>query len=659
MAAMRFNGWAKLALRAMMVGAGGTLAAGIAAFFGLYLYFTWRLDPAIDLAALNRSPSITFTDEEGHVIASRGPAFGTYLPLDQIPAYLKGAFLSAEDRRFYAHWGIDPKGLARAMMANWSRGQMVQGGSTITQQLARSLFLSNERSLERKLEEMFIAFWLEWHFSKDKLLETYLNRIYLGGGAYGVDAAARRYFGVTARETTLAQAVMLAAMTRAPARFAPTSDLEGARTRAALVLDGMVLEGMLTQGEAFAARAVPAGPGSDIAHASFNYFADAASDALTALNLPVSQGDLVVRTTLNRDLQRTAQEILTQTLTERGDEKSAGQGAIVVMDKEGAVRALIGGRDYLDSPFNRATQARRQPGSAFKAFVYLAAFERGLDPYTIRYDEPVDIGGWRPQNFSNGYSGPVTLDEAFAKSINTVAAQLGEEVGQHNVVATAQRLGITSALEGNRSIALGTSEVTLIDLTQAYAPLAAGGMRVQAHMILDVRKSDGTVLYAYEPPPAERIVATRVVNEMNFLMADVVRHGTGKGAALGGRDVGGKTGTTQEHRDAWFIGYTADYVAGVWIGNDDNAPMDKVVGGQMPAQIFAKVMTAAHEGMPLAALPGSNSYDAPVAADYGRERWGDPYAETQREDGPMPYDYPPPRREEDLGDAIIDFLFGD
>lgn len=649
-------------VRALLWIAGGGAALGVAGFLGLYLYFTMRLDPAMDLARLNRIPSVSFVDAEGNLIASRGSAFGEHLALSEMPAHLKAAFLSAEDRRFYDHFGLDPLGLTRAMLANFSAGRMVQGGSTITQQLARLLFLSNERSFSRKLEEMFIALWLERHFTKDQILELYLNRVYLGANANGIDAASRRYFGVPAREVSLAQAAMLAAMTRAPARFAPTSDLDGARLRASFVLDGMIAMGQLTQGEAFRARAIPAGPGENALDISVNYFVDYAADEVERLGIALDQ-DLIVKITIDRALQRRAQEIITETLADKGETKGVGQAAAVIMTPDGAVKAIIGGRDYIDSPFNRATQAMRQPGSAFKPFVYLAALELGLSPYTIRYDEPVDIEGWRPANFSAGYSGPVSLDEALAKSINTVAAALGQEVGISAVVNAAKRMGVQAELQYIRSLPLGTSETTLIDLTGAYAPFATGGVSVQRHVVLEVKRPDGEVLYTYEAPEAEQVIAGRIAKEMNFMLADVVRAGTGKRAALAGRPVAGKTGTSQDYRDALFVGFTADYVGGVWIGNDDNAPMDKIVGGNIPAEIWRKIMAVAHDGLPVRPIPGADYLDDPyaVAGDRGWQNPGSPGTPIPGYDPFDPYSAPyppPPPRDEDLGEAILDWLFG-
>ncbi|MBI1239049.1 MAG: PBP1A family penicillin-binding protein [Alphaproteobacteria bacterium] len=649
----RRGGWLRIAAYGLL----GTAGAGVLLFAGLYLYFTAALDAEIDLVALNRVPSLTFTDEAGTIIASRGSAFGEPLTFDDIPPHLRDAFIGAEDRRFYSHFGIDLIGLTRAMWANVSAGRFVQGGSTITQQLARSLFLSNERSLTRKVEEAFIALWLEAHFSKDEILTLYLNRVYLGSGANGVDAAARRYFGLSAREVTLAQAAMLAAMTRAPARFAPTSDLDGARLRAALVLDAMIETGRLTHGEAYAARVIPAGAGTSTANIGANYFVDYAAEEVAALGIDMNQ-DLIVTTTIDPAIQQAAQETITQTLSGKGEDKSASQGAVVIMETTGAIRAIVGGRDYLDSPFNRATQAMRQPGSAFKPFVYLCAMEMGLTPSTIRWDEPVDIEGWKPANFGGTYAGPVTLDEAFSKSINTVAAALGQEVGIGNVVAAAARLGLRQPVEANRSLPLGTSEVTLVDLAGAYLPFANLGRSEQRHVVLAVKTPAGDELYRYVPPVSEQVIAERVAREMNYLMADVVRFGTGRRAQLSGRPVAGKTGTSQDYRDALFVGYTADYLGAVWIGNDDNQPMDKVVGGNLPAEIWARIMATAHAGRTAKPLPGADDYyDRYQVA---REPWQERYPNAPQTEYP-PYTPPPQGRrydERDLGEAILDWLFG-
>ena len=641
----------------------GTAAAGGAGVFvALYFFFTSGLDSEIDLTRFNRIPSMTITDENGTIVASRGSAYGEHVRLGEMPAHLKAAFIAAEDRRFYGHFGIDLWGLSRAMIANIRAGSLYQGGSTITQQLARSLFLSNERTLGRKVEEMFLALWLELHLSKDEILELYLNRIYLGSGAYGVDAAARRYFGLSARDVNLSQAAMLAAMTRAPGRFAPTSDIISARDRTSGVLDAMVETGVVSEGEAFAARVIPAGPGTSIAGKSVNYYVDYVLNELTALGIDTS-ADLIVKTTIDAELQGHAQEAIANALATTGADKGVSQAACIVMTPQGAVRAVVGGRDYFESPFNRAFQAKRQPGSAFKMFVYLAAMEAGLTPGTMRIDEPINIGGWQPDNYGESYRGPVTLYEGLSKSINTIAAQLGQEIGIDHVIEAAKRLGIATDLQYVRSLALGTSEVTLAEMTSAFATLANNGLAVTRHAVLEVKRPDGEVLYVYQEPAPNQLVAERILREMNFMLAGVIREGTGRGASLGGRPAAGKTGTTQDHHDAWFIGYTADFAGGVWAGNDDNTPMDKVVGGTLPATLWREIMTAAHAGVAAHELAGTNDTFYADENPYEYFEDGRGYADRDRLDererrgrGDW-YDGPPPPPYEDEED-ILDFLFG-
>lgn len=637
------------------IAAGNLFGLGVATLIGLYIYFTWNIDPNVNLATLNRVSSLTFTDEKGTLIASRGSSFGEQLTLEEIPDNVKHAFIGAEDRRFYDHFGLDLYGLGRAMYFNISAGRLVQGGSTITQQLARTLFLSTDRSLSRKVEELFLAIWLERHLTKDQILELYLNRIYLGSGSYGVDAAARRYFGISVKETNLAQAAMLAAMTRAPARFAPTNDLDGARKRAALVLDAMIETGYLDHGTAYASRAIPAGPGENKVEVTYNYFADYVLSELETLGVPLDQ-DLIVRTTINREIQIKAQQVITDDIAANAEKKGVSQAAAAILTTDGAIRALVGGVDYVDSPFNRATQAMRQPGSAFKPFVYLTALEQGMHPSDMRYDQPVTIGKWSPANYGGTYSGAVTLSQALSKSINTVAAQLGEEVGTGEVVKTARRMGIGSPLQAIPSLALGTSEVTLLELANAYEPFATTGVAVKRFSVVDVRKPNGEIVYKHKSETGETVIADRIARNMNQMLADVVRSGTGRGASLGGRPVAGKTGTSQDFRDAWFVGYTADYVGGVWIGNDDNKPMDKVVGGSLPAGMWKKIMTVAHDGLPIKDLPGWDEWDQPAVAANDDRSWEQDYYN----EGPPPEDYPQDEmEEEDDRGGLLDWLFGD
>ncbi len=597
----------------------GLFGLGLAGFITLYVSYTQDLPEPEVIAGQKRERSVIFTDEAGTVFAVRGSAYGDDLSLADMPPHLVEAFLAAEDRRFYWHLGIDLIGLGRAVFVNLDEGRMVQGGSTITQQLARILFLTNEKTLSRKVEEAFIAFWLEFNFSKDEILALYLNRIYLGAGAYGVDAAARRYFGVSAREVTLQQAAMLAALTVAPSRLSPTSNIEAARTRASLVLDLMVETDAISAEAAMAAKASPAEINRDAAEAadSGEWYADYAYDQLLDMGLD-PQSDLIVTTPINLKLQAEAGQRLEAALAE-GEAKGATQGALVSLSPDGALRALIGGRDYRESQFNRAYQAERQPGSAFKAFVYLAGFEYGLSPLTIKRDAPLEIEGWSPDNYTQDFKGRVTLIEAFKRSLNSVAVRVSEEAGREMVIDVAQRLGIRSPLQTNPSIALGTSEVTLIDMTSAYGAFASGGFRVEPFAILAVRTKDGVPLWQREPGERQRVISDTVLRDMNAMMWAVINDsGTGKAATLGERPAAGKTGTSQSYRDAWFIGFTADYVTGVWVGNDESQPMQKIVGGSLPARVWQGFMEVAERDLPVTAIAGAAPIDtvmAGIAAD--------------------------------------------
>ena len=592
----------------LATGVGGVVLFFSACFVALYYWYQPDLPLTADrLGELNRTPSITLTDPSGKIFATRGAAFGYRVKLDEMPPYLPAAFIVTEDRRFYSHSGIDVRGLFRAFFTNWRAGGVVQGGSTITQQLAKNTFLKPERTWSRKFEEMFLSFWLERHYSKDEILTLYLNRIYLGSGAYGVDAAAREYFGKSVRDVTLSEAAMLAALTRAPSRYAPDTNLKVAQTRASMVVDLLAADGQISEEDAKKAKAHPAKPILKEGVESANYFADFVMDQLTKLDIRPNK-DLIVRTTIDTRLQTVAQQSLATTLEREGQRRGVSQGALVAMEPNGAIRSIVGGRDYTISNFNRAYQARRQPGSSFKPFVFLAALEHGLTPDDIRDDAPYENRGWSPENYDGNYLGPITLREALAKSINTVAVRVADEVGRRRIIGVAQRLGIESPLEPNRSLPLGTSEVTVYEMTRAFAAFANNGNKVDPYVILDVKTADGTVLYEYRAPPPQRVMNEQTLQEMNQMLYEVVQTGTGQRADLDPRPVAAKTGTSQEWRDAWFVGYTADFVAGVWLGNDDNTSMSKVVGGSLPASIWKSYMLAAHRNIPVHTLPGIDSY---------------------------------------------------
>ena len=567
-----------------------------------------------DLYSVNRPLAFTFLDASGEEVGHRGAIIGARLHLDQMPAYLPAAFIAMEDRRFYDHRGIDMRGLMRAMWTNLRRGHVVAGGSTITQQTAKIVFTSQERTLARKWAELFEAAQLEKSLSKTQILELYLNRIYLGSGAYGVDGAAHVYFNKSARELSLAEAAMLATLTRAPSVFSPRRDLAKAQARAGRVLAAMVETGAISEAQADQARAAPAIVADRAALDARNFYLDTAADEAlkrATIDGKAPEHDLIVHTALEPRIEDAARAAALKTLRKSGARLHVGEAAVVVMKPDGAVVALIGGTDYSESTFNRATQAHRQPGSAFKPFVYLAALEAGLTPWDVRDDEAVDIDGWKPTNFGGRSYGTLTLADALAHSVNTITANLAQEVGISTIVDAAARCGIASPLEQNASLALGTSEVTPIELTTAYATFASGGMAVAPYFVTEVDGAGGAVLYRRKAPEPERVIAEHVNKDLVAMLYGVVSEGTGRGASLAGHEAAGKTGTTQDYHDAWFVGFTADYVASVWVGNDDASAMKSVTGGSLPATIWRAVMTAAEKGLKSTPL-GRSSPQAPV-----------------------------------------------
>jgi penicillin-binding protein 1A len=575
---------------------------------GALAYFALTLPPTSQLTDSQRRPSVTILAADGTtLIATFGDLFGEPVHLADLPKYMPQAVIATEDRRFYHHFGVDPFGLARAVFANLRAGHVVQGGSTITQQLAKNLFLTPERTIPRKIREVMLALWLEHKFNKDQILELYLNRVYLGAGTYGIDAASRRYFDKPASQLSLYEAAVIAGLLKAPSRFSPANDGGKAADRAQQVLANMVEEGYITQAAANAASrqrgqlalTAKARPGS-------RYFADWVAEQIQGF-ADVDGRDVVVVTTLDPRMQALAEKAVDNTLDADGQKFNVEQGALVAMSTDGAVRAMVGGRNYGDSQFNRATQALRQPGSSFKPFVYLAALEHGLRPTDHFNDGPIKIGDWRPHNYENEYRGDVTVADAVAYSINTVAAQVIDRTGVDNVIAAARRLGITADLGRDDSLALGTSEVTLLEMTAAYAAFASDGYAAWPHGIIEIRDAHGGVLYRRSGSGAPRVIDPNIAAEMNELLMGVIERGTGRAAQLPGRPVAGKTGTTQDSRDALFFGYTADLVAGVWLGNDDNSPMRKVTGGTLPARAWKAFMAPAVAGDPVRdlALPGS------------------------------------------------------
>ena len=529
---------------------------------GLVAWVGAHLPPIQSLEIPKRPPSIQIVDFQGRALARRGDLAGAPLPLKELPSYVPRAFIAIEDRRFYEHSGIDPYGIGRALIANVLHRGVAQGGSTITQQLAKNLFLTQERTITRKLQEALLAIWLERKFSKTQILELYLNRVYFGSGAYGIEQASQHYFGKSARQITVAEAALLAGVVKSPSRLAPTRNFDGAEKRAKAVLAAMAELKFISHSTERTALGRPPRIVAQANTGSVNYVADWVMDALND-TLGRVEEDITVQTTIDANLQANAEKALTDELAQRGDKSGVGQGALVAMTPDGSVRALVGGRNYADSQFNRAVSAKRQPGSAFKAFIYLTAIEHGLTPDSVREDRPINVKGWQPENYSHEYFGPVTLTKALALSLNTVSVRLTLEFTPLAVIRTAYRLGIASKLEPNASIALGTSEVSMLELVGAYATFANGGYALVPHVVQKITAANGKVLYARKTGQLGRIVEARYVAMMNQMMAETLTIGTAHKAALPNWPAAGKTGTSQDFRDAWFIGYTAHLVTGV------------------------------------------------------------------------------------------------
>ncbi len=529
---------------------------------------------------------------DGTIIHSMGPVFGEWLNYNDIPPIMRDALIAVEDRRYRSHPGIDPIGIARGIWVSWTDGGGVRGVSTISQQLARNIFLTNDRSFGRKVREGILALALEWRFSKDQILELYLNRVYFGGGAYGIDAASRRFFGHSATELSISEAAIIAGLVKAPSNYAPTADAEAARNRADVVIDLMVQNGAISRGEAAGAdprevQLVRSEGPRNIAR----YFTDWALPQLDML-IDETVQPLDVWTTLDLNMQRSANQAI------NAHSPQGAQGALVSLDRDGAVRAMVGGRDYARSIYNRATQATRQPGSSFKLFVYLTALETGWEPDSVVPDAPIRIGSWSPRNDNGRYAGPVPLRAAFAYSINTVAVRLAQDVSTRAVADMAQRFGITTRVNTMPSMALGSSEVRLIDMTRAYAAVSRGGVAVTPYGIRRVTTADGTLLYQHEDDETRVLVQPWVAAQMTDLLQGVVDHGTGRAAALG-RPTAGKTGTTTSNKDGWFIGFSSGITTGVWMGRDDNRTLPGLAGGRAPARAFHDFMVRAVANRPV------------------------------------------------------------
>jgi penicillin-binding protein 1A len=585
------------------------LIMGLLAYFSAFAVLGWigwagqDMPETVELWTPNSTPSIIILDRQGREILSFGGAEAKPVHLENISPNLINALIAVEDRRFYDHPGFDVIGLARAMRQNLAAGRVVQGGSTITQQLAKNVFLTRTQTLKRKTQEIMLAVWIENNLSKQQILETYLSRVYFGGGTLGIESGSMRFFNKPANDLTIGEAALLAGILKAPDRLNPLKNLRANSERTALVLQKMYDRGYVSYDNGVAAMATPIKiePVAVKTHPSAGYFTDWILSQADAL-IGAPQQDIVIRTTLDLDAQLAAQSAITDNMQ---TDRNAQQAALVAFDGTGGVRAMAGGVDYQHSPYNRAVTSKRQPGSAFKPFVYLAALEAFRAPWDIRIDQEVDIDGWKPGNFSNTFRGEMSLEKALALSINTISVILSEEIGRDKVVATAAKMGLPG-LKPYRSLALGAQETSLYDLTSAYVPLANWGKKINPYGLEAIYAADGRVLYTRTPVEPELLLDTGTLGQMNMMLQTVVTAGTGKAARIDGRELAGKTGTTNDYRDAWFVGYAPDYVAGVWVGNDDNSRMSRVTGGSIPARIWQNFMSETLKDQPVLRLPTAN-----------------------------------------------------
>ncbi|WP_337185575.1 penicillin-binding protein 1A [Phenylobacterium sp.] len=592
----------RLAYWTLVLGVWGVIF--LVAFFAV---FAVDLPDTSKLFEVKRQPSVSYLDRSGALIAVRGSQYAPPVDLDKLPEHVPEAFVAIEDRWYYWHFGFNPWGIVRSQiynMRNQDDGGPLRGGSTITQQLARNLFLTPNQNYRRKAQELILAVWLEARFSKKQILELYLNRVYFGAGAYGIEAASQRYFGKPAAELTLGESALLAGLMKGPSRYSPMASTDRAARRATLVLDAMQEAGFITAQERAEAIKNKVRVNPVLANQRAQYFVDWVDDEVRSLVGEPTE-DLVVETTLDLPLQAGAERAL-QAGVAAAKDQGVQQGALVSIDGEGRVRAYVGGVNYLQSQYDRATMAKRQAGSAFKPFVYLTAMELGRTPYTPVVDEPVKIGTWEPRNYTGQYLGPITISTALAQSVNTVAARLANEVGTANVAATARRLGITSPIQLDPSMALGAVEVSPLEMAQAYAPFSNGGFLARGYGIERIRTASGRMLYDHgmAPPPRAQVVPQPALAYTVDMMRGVVTHGTGTRARVPGYDLAGKTGTTSDYRDAWFVGFTGGFVTAVWVGKDDNTPMRRVTGGNVPAGVWRDYMTAALPRLKVAPIPG-------------------------------------------------------
>jgi penicillin-binding protein 1A len=579
------------------------IAWGLILLFALIFYYSATVPDPREAGLLKHPPNLTILAADGEFIAERGMR-RDYVKYEELPPYLVQAVVATEDRRFFYHFGFDPLGFLRAAIANWRAHEVVQGGSTITQQLAKNLFLTTERTWKRKFEEFILAIWLEFKYTKQQIIELYLNRVYFGAGDYGIGAAAHHYFDKSPSELTLSESALLAGLIKAPSYYSPAANVDRARARAKEILRILAEEDRIDINQYAEALANPAQIRIAPTAPGFGYIIDWVSEIVPMLT-GETDSNLIVETTIDAKMQRNARAAVEKIMRKNGRKAHASEAASIVMTPDGAVKALIGGLNYEDSQFNRAVKAMRQPGSSFKPFIYLAAIESGYTPDSMIDDSPIEIGDWKPENFSNTYRGPITLRTALTHSSNMAAIRLMQAVGADKVVETARRLGVLSVRNVGPTLALGTSEVTLLEMTSAFAVFANGGHAVLPEIVERIRNQKGEVLFERRKTGLPRIVSERSVSAMNDMLNSVVAGGTGREAALSYHPAAGKTGTSQNFRDAWFIGYTAHFVGGVWMGNDNSRPMKGVTGGSFPAQIWKEIMEKAHKGYETLPLPGT------------------------------------------------------
>ncbi|MDX8531196.1 penicillin-binding protein 1A [Mesorhizobium sp. VK25A] len=598
----RVHGWRRAIIE--VLSEGFTMGAG-----GFVVLLALAM-PAFDITAgdwRNQGDfAVTFLDRYGNEIGQRGIIQRDSVPVDEMPDIVIKAVLATEDRRFFDHYGIDVLGLSRALFENMRANSVVQGGSSITQQLAKNLFLSNERTLERKIKEAFLSLWLEANLSKKEILQLYLDRAYMGGGTFGIEAAADFYFGKSVKDLSLAEAAMLAGLFKAPTKYAPHINLPAARARANVVLSNLVDAGFMTEGQVLQARLHPADVVDRGEQKSPDYFLDWAFDEVKKIAKP-GQHSLVAHTTFDANIQKAAEESVEFHLRQFGKEYNVTEGAVVVIETNGAVRAIVGGRDYGTSQFNRATKALRQTGSSFKPYVYATAMEHGFTPDSVVSGGPITWGGWSPHNYNGGSAGNVTLLTAIAKSINTVPVRLAKDhLGIPPIKAMAESMGVESPLESHKTMVLGTSGMTVMDQATGYSVFAQNGFVGSRHGITQLVTRTGEVVYdwAKDAPPPHRVLSEKALKYMNTMLAAVPAIGTARRAQLPNIVVAGKTGTTQSYRDAWFVGFTGNYTAAVWLGNDDFTPTNKMTGGTLPAMVWQRLMVYAHQNIDLKPIPG-------------------------------------------------------